>query len=194
MTKEERLRSFLAIDINPEIKGKIAKAIEKFHFDDLGVRWVKSENLHLTIKFFGSITNNMVDKGILRLTELLKGFAPFNFKLSGVGAFPTITNPKVIWLGVSDGNENITVLWEMVENSLSALGFKKENRNFSPHLTIGRMKSAKRKKELIEKLIKIKDIEFGEVSAKYLSFYKSDLRPTGPIYTCLAQIPFGGKK
>jgi 2'-5' RNA ligase len=111
-------------------------------------------------------------------------------KISGVGVFPNIRSPRVLWAGVK-GNDELTGLQQEIETGMTSLGFKQEKRRFRPHLTIGRFKSSKGAGVLIDNLERSKDIEIGSIDVRALYLMRSDLSPAGARYTRIAEIPLG---
>ncbi len=186
------IRSFLAI----EIPGIILKKIEEVQ-DDLkssraDVRWVSPEKIHLTLKFFGNIDESRIDPIVNSIERPTQITSPFSLRVRGVGAFPHLKNPRVIWTGLVDGKEVLTSFQTQLEKELEKIGFEPEERAFHPHLTLGRMKSSKGREELIGRMERHKEEEFGDFQVERVVLFKSDLKPTGPIYTPLREIKLGG--
>jgi 2'-5' RNA ligase len=117
---------------------------------------------------------------------------PFSLKVRGVGAFPNLKNPRVIWMGLMEGREVLVSIQKKIETQLEKAGFQPEDRPFHPHLTLGRMKSSRGKEELMGRMEKYKEEEFGDFQVEKVILLKSDLRPTGPIYTSLRELKLGG--
>ncbi len=155
------------------------------------VAWVKPENLHLTLKFLGEIGENQVASLKEALSAVLQSCAPFDIHLEGIGAFPKTTFPRVIWVGVNQGEKQLSELAKRIEQACGPfiLSLSKDERPFSPHLTIGRIRS----KEHLAPLIKQFQVaEFrAAASAPVTSvvLFQSILSSTGPLYTSLAEIP-----
>ena len=185
----EKVRTFIAIKLTPEIISNISKVQEELKRSGAEVRWVKPENIHLTLKFLGHITKEELERVKLITREALNPFMPFEVSISGLGAFPVIKHPRVIWAGIDKGKERLKEVASHIEESLAKIGFAKEKRTFSPHLTLGRAKSAKGRERLITALTRSEATNLGKISADKVSIMKSQLTPHGPIYTTLEEIP-----
>ena len=186
------IRSFLAIELPEAIRKRIEEIQADLRSTNSDVRWVSPEKIHLTLKFFGNIEESRVD-AITKSTEPLVGGTPhFSLEVRGMGAFPNIRNPRVIWMGLIDEKQVLVPLQEQLESTLETIGFQVEDRLFRPHLTLGRMNSARGKDDLTGRIQKHKEEKFGDVEVKRLVLFKSDLTPTGPIYTPLEEVKLGG--
>ncbi len=189
------IRSFIAIDVSPAIieaiKGIQARLKEK----NKGIRWVRAEGIHLTLKFLGEIGSGDVEKIGDILKEVCSGLSPFELSTGSVGAFPNIKRPRVIWLGLEGELDKLNTLYLRVEKACKSLGFPEEKRDFAPHLTLGRVKERRGKKERLSDLSSCADSERELsfiVEAVYL--YKSELKPHGAIYTKLKAFPLNKGK
>ncbi len=187
------IRSFLAIELPKAILKKIEEIEVELRSTHADVRWVNPEKIHLTLKFFGNIEESKIDSILKSIEEPAQNTAPFSLKVKGVGAFPNLKNPRVIWMGLVDGREALISLQKRIETQLEKIGFQPEDHPFHPHLTLGRMKSSRGKEELVERMEEHKEEEFGDLQAERVILFKSDLRPTGPIYTPLRELKFGGE-
>lgn len=179
-------RGFIAIEIpaTPPII-EFEKTIIETGAD---VKLVEPKNIHLTLKFLGDSDENQIGtiEGIIK--ESVTNITPFPITLKGTGVFPNEKYLKVIWIGIINGN-----ILEKIANSLDeklvALGFKKEQHSYSAHLTIGRVRTAKNKERLLTVIKSHNNIEFLQQEIRAVTLKKSDLKPTGPIYTTLREIP-----
>ena len=184
----EKIRTFIAIKLTPEIISNIGGVQEELKRSGAQVRWVKPENIHLTLKFLGHITSEELEKVKITTRETMKPFAPFEVSVSGLGAFPKINYPRVIWIGVNKGKEELKRIAFSIEENLAKIGFDREKREFSPHLTLGRVKSSTRRERLIKALSLVKTSNLGNMIVAKISIVKSELRPQGPVYTTLGEI------
>lgn len=146
---------------------------------------VELENIHLTLKFLGEISQNKVEE-VTKVVEKIS-FEPFWFKVEGVGVFPNLRRPSVVWAGVTDGVSKLSAIYDELEEKLFKLGFKREKRGFHPHFTISRVRSGRNRNQLVEEILKIEGYTFGQIYTDKILFKKSLLTPTGPIYTTLAE-------
>ena len=186
------IRSFLAIEIPRTILKKIEEVQDDLKSSRADVRWVNPEKIHLTLKFFGNIDESRIDPIVKSIERPTQTISPFSLKVRGVGAFPHLKNPRVIWMGLVDGKEVLVSFQKQLEEELEKIGFKPEERAFHPHLTLGRMKSSKGREELAGRMERHKEEEFGNFQVERVVLFKSDLKPTGPIYTPLREIKLGG--
>ena len=175
------IRAFAAVEV--KAGREIVSLIKELKSLDAKVKTVEPHNIHLTIKFFGEIE----EKEVNVISEGMKAFedmASFEISLSKVGAFPSIRHPKVIWVGI-ERNENLEELWRIMENASAKAGIAPDKREFSPHLTIGRVKHAKNPGELRDFLRAHENDDFGRQQVKEIKLKKSLLTPAGPIYSDL---------
>ena len=186
------IRSFLAIEFPKPILKKIEEVQADLKSTHADVRWVSPEKIHLTLKFFGNIEESRIDLILKSIDEPIRNTLPFSLKVRGVGAFPNLKNPRVIWMGLVDGREVLVSLQKQIETQLEKVGFQPEDRPFHPHLTLGRMRSSQGKEELVKRMERYKEEEFRDFQVERLVLFKSDLRPTGPIYTLLRELKLGG--
>jgi 2'-5' RNA ligase len=150
------------------------------------LRVVNPENIHITLRFLGNITSVMVDQ-IHREMEQVE-FEPFEAAIKGVGAFPSLRRINVVWAGIRNGANELRAVFEQLEPRLQKLGFKRDAKGFSPHLTIARVKTGRNKAVLAKRLMELEDYEFGSVKAECLRLKKSVLTPQGPMYSVLKEI------
>jgi RNA 2',3'-cyclic 3'-phosphodiesterase len=186
------IRSFLAIELPEPILKKIGEVQEDLKSAHAGVGWTNPEKIHLTLKFFGNIEESRIDPIFKSIEEPVRKTLPFSLKVRGVGAFPHLKNPRVIWIGLVEEREILTSFQKQIETQLEKVGFQPENRPFHPHLTLGRMKSSRGKEELVGRMERHKEEEFGDFQAERVVLFKSDLRPSGPIHTPLKEMKLGG--
>jgi len=189
------IRSFLAFDISEEVKQELSSLIGLLSAKTKGVKWIKPELMHCTVKFFGNIDEELLVGNISSvLEETLKRQAPFHLRGVGVGVFPNWRYPRVIWAGLVGDVETAINLHEKVEAALRPFNLKRDERDFRLHLTLGRAKSPLKGSEALIALVeKMTDKEFGEFTVDHLTIYKSVLTREGPIYTPLREFKLGGK-
>jgi 2'-5' RNA ligase len=179
------MRTFIAIEVPEKIRKEIDNVITDEKKRDLPIKWVKYENLHITLKFLGEINENKKIEIAPALQEIANKVTPFNISLEGIGCFPTPKNPRVVWIGVKLGKENLCSIAQNVETALVGYGFKEEKR-FHPHLTIGRVKKLCSVNEILER-----QIMSDPFLVNSIVLFKSTLKPEGPIYEVLQAFPFG---
>jgi 2'-5' RNA ligase len=178
-------RGFIALEITPSsVMTEFEKEIEKSGAD---VKLVEPHNIHITLKFLGDTQERYIwdIEGIIR--DAVRGLKPFSIKLKGTGVFPNENYVKVVWIGIEEGNI-IGTLAQTIDNGVAGLGFKKENRGFSPHLTIGRVRTAKNKQQMMKVIEKYRMVEFSVQEVASIHLKKSELTPKGPLYTSIREI------
>lgn len=183
------MRAFIAIELPSKIIDGLKDIQDELKNGNNKIAWVKPENIHLTIKFLGDIDVDKIDSIAVLLETAAAKNRSFDVSVKGAGAFPTLDNPRVVWVGVED-DKNLSRIYEELENGLLAIGFEKENRPFKPHLTVGRVKFLKDKKGFKERIEKYKDINLGHFAANSLCLFKSNLTPNGAVYTKLKEVKF----
>lgn len=184
----QTIRAFISIEIPQEIKRKISLVQEQFKTIETHVSWVRPASIHLTIKFLGYISEEQIPeiKNCMATTSF--DIPHFTINIKGMGVFPNPNYPRVIWLGLEDKFDYLFRLQKGINDCLEKKGFEPEERGFTPHLTIGRIKSLKRKNQLIRGTHLYKDINVGEILVAKIKLMRSQLNPGGSIYTTLEEV------
>jgi len=182
------MRAFIAIEVPKDVKENIGGIIEKMKKFDAKVKWVKPENLHVTLKFLGEVQERYIGNLASLTEDALKGKSSFEVHFGGTGSFPGGKNPRVIWIGTSKGWEREKELAESIDEKLSKAGYEKEEREFSSHMTIGRVKERRNIEALLKALDEEKDKEFGSTIVDHVNIMKSTLTTKGPIYEVIKKI------
>lgn len=186
------LRAFIAVEIPLGIRQAIYNATARLQ-KGIGslVRWVPLENMHLTLKFLGDVSASNVDM----LTQMMAAeadlFHCFEIRLNGLGSFPNLKRPRVIYIGIQAPAE-LEALQRGIESASRRLGYESEERGFSPHLTIGRVKQtvSSAEQQTIRHMLEETKIDLlGTARVDSVHLYKSDLRPAGSVYTRLSSAP-----
>lgn len=185
------LRTFLAIDLPSTMHVTIAQKEESLRRDLTGLNWVNSKNLHITLKFLGDTPETKIDDLKQVVQQAVKGVSPFVITLRGFGAFPDKRSPRTIWTGIDSDQNVLDDLALQVEASVISLGFPEEDKPFRPHLTLARIKKDHGEvSQAIEKSGVLTDpFIFGRLLVEQVTLFKSDLRPTGSVYTKLWAVP-----
>ncbi|MEJ5342027.1 MAG: RNA 2',3'-cyclic phosphodiesterase [Thermogutta sp.] len=180
---KSKVRTFIAVEVDEGVRSRASKLIKQLRQSGADVTWVAPENMHLTIKFLGDVDYRDVYHVCRAVEECVATVEPFTVEIRGVGAFPSLERPRVIWLGVDLGAAEMEALNERVESALSAIGFPREGRKFHAHLTLGRVrKSGRAVEHLVAMLREYQDVEFGPTTVDQLVIFSSELLPTGPVY------------
>ncbi len=187
------LRTFIAVDFPPETLTKITKIIGYFKTQTPmdALKWVSAENLHLTIKFIGDIPEDKLAQVKMVIKKSLVDKHPFKIGVGGLGMFPNKHNPRVIWLGVTY-DQTLRDIHHVLNHSLKSTGIEPDNRDYSPHLTIARIRQRAReetRQEIGATLSKFKIDSLGEIKINEIILYQSELTRNGPIYTPLLSQP-----
>ena len=185
------IRSFIAIEIPRELKTKLEGVQRELRRTEADVKWVRPEAIHLTLKFLGSIRPEDVEKIFRAVAPVIALWEPFEIRIQGMGCFPSPRNPRVVWVGVDRGKESLSSLQQEVEKKMAELSFPPEDRPFSPHLTLGRVRSPRGKADLSQALESRKGLELGGFQAKEVILFRSERKPTGAVYTKLKEFPLG---
>jgi 2'-5' RNA ligase len=177
------MRAFIAIEVPDELKAKAAKLQERLEMLDIETSIVKPENMHYNLKFLGEINEADSDKVKAVLSRIVPQHAAFDLHIAGAGAFPQVTYARVVWLGAKEGAQQLSALAEDIELALADMGFGREEKPFTPHLTLARIKSGQHKPELITVLKDMANTDIGTMHVGQVVLFQSQLTPKGPIYT-----------
>jgi len=184
------MRAFIAIELPVKIKDSLSDIQNKLKNENLKVSWVKPQNLHLTLKFLGDIPFEKLEQ-IKKITEAaIKASPGFKVKLEGLGVFPSLRAGRIIWVGVNQPPPELNQLAEQLEEKLTETGIPVENRDFSAHITIGRIRNCPSPSHLEKALSKIEMDMPGydwEFNCERISLFESTLCPAGPTYTPLKE-------
>ncbi len=189
------LRAFIAIEIPSQLQDEIQKATTDLQ-DKLGtelIRWVAPHNVHLTLKFLGDVSPGNLDMIKQMLVREASQHQHFDIQVEGLGTFPNLRRPRVLWIGLI-APPALASLQRGIETAASRLGYTTEDRDFSAHLTIGRVRQNVSTADLLKIRTALEETKVGRlgsapVDAIYL--FKSDLQPTGSVYTKLSSAPLG---
>jgi 2'-5' RNA ligase len=186
------MRTFLAVEVSDAVRSQAAELISELARDAPGVRWVAPENLHLTVKFFGEVSDDDVSKICTAVGGAVSPLSEFDCECVGVGAFPRIEHPRTIWVGLNDDEKRLTGLQKTIERSLGKFRFPREKRAFHPHLTLGRVRDGRGIQGLSHSLRERAERSLGTFVVSEVTYFSSQLRPRGPTYTALARFPLSG--
>lgn len=179
------MRAFIAITFPDELKTKVQKLQERIEMTDADITFVGKDELHYNIKFLGEINEGQANAVKAVLGEVAGQFAAFKLHTAGFGAFPSNQYARVVWVGATEGSQQLKAIAELLDLKFSEIGFKKEERPFEPHLTVGRVRSARNKPELILLLRELEHIDIGSYEVASIILFESKLSPQGPVYSPL---------
>jgi len=184
------MRCFVAIELPENVRNRLLDLQGKMQSLGRAVRWTRPEQLHLTVKFLGEVPDARVPEVCEAAREIAGKYSPFDLELAGTGCFPPRGQVRIIWAGVAQPPTALLDCQRDCEQAFSAMGFERENRAYSPHLTVGRVNDFAASNRIREALRQYETFSAGRFTAKELTVFQSDLRPTGAVYTPLAQAPF----
>lgn len=192
----ETIRTFIAIELNEALRHALAQTQARFQREPSArvVRWVVPENIHLTLKFLGEVDAAQLPALQRAVADACARNAPFTLTLGGAGAFPNTRQPNVVWIGARGQIENAARLAEQIDLACAALGFAREARAFTPHLTLGRVKreaSPNERQHLGALIADARIGDLGDLRVERVSVMKSVLTPRGSVYTRLAECALG---
>jgi 2'-5' RNA ligase len=184
------IRAFIAVDLDDPVIEKVCNVVEILKPRITEIRWLRKENLHLTLKFLGNIAESQVEPITAALRHPLGLFSPCTISAKGLGVFPDFRRPKILWVGLT--GDQLVQLAAEIESALMPLGFTPENRAFTPHLTIGRWREGSRPaKNLRQEIDSLNDFEFGACAVRQIVLFQSVLKPEGASYSELRTIQLG---
>ena len=184
------IRAFIAVDLDDPVIEKVCNVVEILKPRITEIRWLRKENLHLTLKFLGNIAESQVEPITAALRHPLGLFSPCTISAKGLGVFPDFRRPKILWVGLT--GDQLVQLAAEIESALMPIGFTPENRAFTPHLTIGRWREGSRPaKNLRQEIDSLNDFEFGACAVRQIVLFQSVLKPEGASYSELRTIQLG---
>jgi len=187
----EQIRTFVAIELDKALKTalrRIQASLKNSQASDIA-RWVSPDSVHLTLKFLGNVPVTRVEEIGQAVHQACQPYAPFQICLTDLGCFPHARRPRVIWVGIGGQVETLVRLQRSVDSELNRIGFKPEKRGFTPHLTLARIRDRARPHERQElaRLVAVAQVDTtASMTVREVSLIRSDLRPSGAVYTCLA--------
>ncbi|MGA9771875.1 MAG: RNA 2',3'-cyclic phosphodiesterase [Blastocatellia bacterium] len=186
----DSIRTFICIEVPHAIKERIESLQRALRINDAKISWVRPSNIHLTMKFLGDVPRSKIESVCDGVERAAEGVNQFDIEISTTGCFPSARNPRVFWVGTGALPEGLKQLHLNIESELAHEGFPREQKRFSPHLTIGRVRSPQNAAQTAEALIAR---EFGPETfrATEIIVMRSELNSSGSIYTPQAIIKLG---
>ena len=186
------MRTFIAVELTEDVRRALRDVQARLRAGGADVKWVEEENLHLTVKFLGEVQDERLPDVIAATRLAVASLTTFSVSIGGVGTFPSLTRPRVVWVGLQSGSEPFKTLMERVETAMDGIGFPREGRAPHPHVTIGRARDPRRLKRLPE-LLKAESPEtLGAITVEKLTIMASVLSPKGPRYTPIEYVEMKG--
>lgn len=186
-----QMRLFIAVNFPDEIKRTISAFITSLSKIPSDLKWVKEDNLHLTIQFLGNVSEEQLSAVSNALKNSVAGIPPFNLTLVGIGAFPSVERPRVFWAGLSGETAPLLMLQRQVQREMELLGFEPEKRRFLPHLTLARARSSYGFSGVMEQARRVtgNGQVFGIARIESIELMLSELQAKGPRYSVLSSVP-----
>jgi 2''-5'' RNA ligase len=194
----EQIRSFIAIELSEEAKRELARLRSELERPEhTFVKWVEPGGIHLTLKFLGNIPFKQVTEVTKAMERAAQGIPPFHLEISGLGAFPNLKQPRVLWVGIAGEVNEISKLQGNIDSVLVPLGFPREQRPFTPHLTLARIRQAaspSQRKTFGELIMSTSFTITYSLDVENINLMRSQLTPAGAIYTCLSVVELKARK
>ena len=188
----ESVRAFIAIELPGSVKSALSQLQDNLkRSEHASVKWVDTGSIHLTLKFLGNIATETIPELTKVLSEAARGITPFHLELGEMGVFPNLRAPRVVWVGLRGETATLSVLQENIESALIPLGFPPENRAFSPHLTLGRVRekaSPGERRSLGQAVASSKVASREPFPVDSLSLMRSTLTREGAVYSRLYSV------
>ncbi len=186
-----RLRTFIAVDVGKAIRTRLVDLQGKLARAGTEVKWVEAENLHVTLLFLGEVDERQVPRICGIAAEETAKHAPFLLAVQTVGCFPNVRRPRVLWVGIGEGMQELCAIHDALEGPLQELGYRREERRYTPHITLGRVKSDRETAHLAEAIARLGAWKGGEIELAEIRVMSSRLTPKGPVYNVLSRPKLG---
>jgi 2'-5' RNA ligase len=182
-----RTRTFIAVGLTKPIRDHIVLLQETLAGTGAEVNWVEPQNIHLTLLFLGEVDDREIPAVCRIASDGAKKQAAFSMTVEKAGCFPNPRRPRILWVGVGEGAEPLVALHDDLEIPLQDLGYRREERRYTPHITLGRVKSERSSDQLVKQLARRTAWKAGEMTVEELLIMGSELKPAGPVYTVLGR-------
>ena len=187
-----RIRTFIAVDLAAGVKDRLTALQDQLGRSAAGVKWTRAENMHLTLLFLGEVEELDVVSICRMVQQRARNHAPFGLEVAGLGAFPNARRPKILWAGITEGAADLRAIHKDLEDGLLDLGcYRREEREYTPHLTLGRLSHDDRAADWGPILARQADWQGGATPVDEVLVMASELRRGGPEYSVLGRGPLG---
>jgi 2'-5' RNA ligase len=188
----EQIRSFIAVELTDELKLALTRLRDQLKTGSQApVKWVDPYSIHLTLKFLGNISTDMVDRITAAMEEAAGGIPPFRLEVKGLGVFPSLKRVQVVWVGVTGEVERLSQLQRRIDSGLASLGFTPESRPFTPHLTLARVRdrATPQERQNLGQLIDSTSFQTaGNFNVDSVQLMRSQLTREGPVYSRIGSV------
>jgi 2'-5' RNA ligase len=182
-----RIRTFVAVELSDAIRNQAVALQDELARTGAEVKWVEPENLHVTLVFLGEVQDKEVPAVCRIANDSLAGMQPFPLTVETLGCFPNPRRPRVIWVGVRQGAQELCRIHDNLETPLLDLGYRREERRYTPHITLGRVRGERPATQLTAALARHAGWKGGEMTVREVCVMGSELTPDGPIYTVMGR-------
>jgi 2'-5' RNA ligase len=188
------VRTFIAVELPEDVRSRLLSLQQALGRTGADVKWVEGENLHVTLLFLGEVDERELPAVCSAVGGACSALAPFVMSVEGVGSFGNPRRPRTLWAGVTLGHDELIALHAAIEGPLLELGcYRREERKFEPHVTLGRVRSDAGAGQLFAERQKREKFAAGECEVGEVAVMSSDLRPEGPVYAVMSRAPLGGR-
>ncbi|QDU97752.1 RNA 2',3'-cyclic phosphodiesterase [Lignipirellula cremea] len=187
----DAIRSFIALELTPEIKSTALKLSDRLRKAGAEVRWVEDEQMHITLNFLGDVPSVAIPAVCEAMARAAGAMPAFDMVVRGAGAFPRNDRPRTIWLGVEEGSEELIELQRAVGMELDKIGIYTDRKKFRPHITLGRVRGGKSMEALAELLEANADFSAAAMQVAEIVMISSFLERRGPIYDVMGRADLG---
>ncbi len=182
------LRVFIGIELSPEVQAGLAEQIDRLRRHASRVRWVREENLHITLKFIGNVVPDELPDVFAAAERSAGTCDPFSLEICGLGCFPDLRRPRIAWAGCGSGCEACRILAGNIETEFAKIGYKPEHRTFHPHVTLGRIRTPGHAMGLENALQESGTKCYGQTDVSELVVFMSELKRSGAVYTPMQRV------
>lgn len=185
----KHIRTFVCIEIDDELRRKMSQVSARLSVAGADVKWVAERNIHLTLKFLGGVEETAIPEVCAAVGKVAGEYEGFDVKIAGLGTFPPGGNPRVIWCGLEEPSGALEKIYYALDEALAPYAEKEEHRKFSPHITLGRVGTPRRREEMQRLIDENRALEIGAQPVERVTVMMSELTPKGPFYTPLGVAP-----
>ena len=189
-----RTRTFIGIDPGADIRAAAADLQPHLAATGAGVKWADPDGMHVTLAFLGEVDDRELFGVCRAVAKVAAGEPAFELRVGGVGAFPNLRRPKVLWAGLVGGADELVRLHDALEPLLEPLGYRREERAYTPHLTLGRVTAEADGHLLAPALTELADWDGGDHPITEVLVYSSHQERDGPVYTVVGRAPLAGRR
>ncbi|MBI3871767.1 MAG: RNA 2',3'-cyclic phosphodiesterase [candidate division Zixibacteria bacterium] len=182
------MRSFIAINLPAQVQSDIGAIIARLRPAGPPAKWVPAENLHLTLKFLDEIREDQIDPILKAMASGCEGGSPFEIALRGFGVFPNARKARVFWIGIDSGYETLKALAQSIDTQIATLGFPREDRPFSAHITLARLREPAPAEHLMHDAVSV-DYHSASIPVAQVDLMRSVLSSQGALYSVIASVP-----